>query len=216
MIKNKLLKILCLSLASLLIFSFSGCGEKSENTDLGSEEMSDSLPENIDSFPKAIIYVENYGEIKVALDKSQAPITVENFITLAKSGFYDGLTFHRIVEDFVIQGGDPRADGTGGSKDTIKGEFIANGVSNTISHKRGVISMARLGNDYNSATSQFFIVLSDDYTSSLDTLYAAFGYVTEGMDIVDKIVKDAIVADYQSGFVLKQNQPKISKIEISE
>lgn len=216
MIKNKLLKMLCLSLASLLIFSFSGCGEKSENTDLGSEEMSDSLPENIDSFPKAVIYVENYGEIKLALDKSQAPITVENFITLAKSGFYDGLTFHRIVEDFVIQGGDPKADGTGGSKDTIKGEFIANGVSNTISHKRGVISMARLGNNYDSATSQFFIVLSDDYTSSLDTLYAAFGYVTEGMDIVDKIVKDAKVSDYQSGLVLKQNQPKISKIEILE
>lgn len=216
MMKNKIFKIFSLCLAAILILSFAGCGEEPDISEIISTEMTDTIPENIDSFKKAVIYVEDFGEIKIALDETQAPITTENFITLAKSGFYNGLTFHRIVEDFVIQGGDPKGDGTGGSENAIKGEFIANGVSNTISHKRGVISMARLGSDNNSATSQFFIVLSDDYTSSLDKQYAAFGYVIEGMDVVDKIASETVVTDIQSGFVLKQNQPIISKIEILE
>ncbi len=128
--------------------------------------------------------VKDFGIIKLTLDHKQAPITVENFVSLVEEGFYDGLTFHRIIENFMIQGGDPRGTGTGGSDQTIKGEFAANYVNNTISHKRGVISMAR-SSDYNSASSQFFICHAD--STYLDGNYAAFGYVTEGLDVVDKI-----------------------------
>lgn len=129
----------------------------------------------------AIIDIADYGQITVALDGNTAPQTVENFVTLVEEGFYDGLTFHRIIEGFMIQGGDPKADGTGGNTDesgnkiNITGEFYANGYSNYLSHVRGAISMAR-ANDYDSASSQFFIV-HEDSSASLDTLYAAFGYV---------------------------------------
>ena len=128
--------------------------------------------------------VKDNGIIKLTLDHTQAPITVENFVSLVEEGFYDGLTFHRIIENFMIQGGDPKGTGTGGSDETIKGEFAANYVNNTISHKRGVISMAR-SQDYNSASSQFFICHAD--ATYLDGQYAAFGQVTEGLDVVDKI-----------------------------
>lgn len=128
--------------------------------------------------------VKDFGVIKLTLDHKQAPITVENFVSLVEKGFYDGLTFHRIIEDFMIQGGDPKGNGTGGSDENIKGEFAANYVNNTISHKRGVISMAR-SQDYNSASSQFFICHAD--ATYLDGQYAAFGQVTEGLDVVDKI-----------------------------
>lgn len=128
--------------------------------------------------------VKDFGVIKLTLDHKQAPITVENFVSLVEKGFYDGLTFHRIIEDFMIQGGDPKGNGTGGSDENIKGEFAANYVNNTISHKRGVISMAR-SQDYNSASSQFFICHGD--ATYLDGQYAAFGQVTEGLDVVDKI-----------------------------
>ncbi len=128
--------------------------------------------------------VKDFGVIRLTLDHKQAPITVENFVSLVEEGFYDGLTFHRIIEDFMIQGGDPKGNGTGGSDEKIKGEFTANYVNNTISHKRGVISMAR-SQDYNSASSQFFICHAD--ATYLDGQYAAFGYVTEGLDVVDKI-----------------------------
>lgn len=129
--------------------------------------------------------------IKLELYPDVAPITVENFVNLAKEGFYDGLIFHRVISGFMIQGGDPNGDGTGGSGKKITGEFAPNGVKNTISHTRGVISMARGGsqfNDsayYNTASSQFFIVHKD--STFLDGKYAAFGRVTEGMDVVDKI-----------------------------
>ena len=138
------------------------------------------------SNPKVEIEMEDGGKIDLQLDRKNAPITVDNFISLVSSGFYNGLTFHRIAPGFVIQGGDPNGDGTGGSSKAIKGEFAANGVQNKISHKRGVISMAR-SQDPNSASCQFFITLSDDYTSVLDGQYAAFGKVISGMDEVDKI-----------------------------
>ena len=132
----------------------------------------------------AKIEVKDYGTITVKLDGKTAPITVQNFVDLAKSGFYDGLTFHRIIEGFMIQGGDPNGNGTGGSDKTIKGEFKENGVKNNIKHKRGVISMAR-SSDYDSASSQFFIMHKP--APHLDGEYAAFGKITEGLDIVDQI-----------------------------
>ena len=136
----------------------------------------------------AKIEVKDYGTITVKLDGKTAPITVQNFVDLAKSGFYDGLTFHRIIEGFMIQGGDPNGNGTGGSDKTIKGEFKENGVKNNIKHKRGVISMAR-SSDYDSASSQFFIMQEDN--DSLDGQYAAFGRVIEGMDVVNEIATTA-------------------------
>jgi len=159
----------------------------------------------------AEIEVENYGTISLELDADTAPITVTNFVNLVNEKFYDGLTFHRIIDGFMIQGGDPDHNGSGGSQKLIKGEFSLNGVENNISHVRGVISMARASYSYNSASSQFFIVQED--STYLDGSYAAFGYVTEGMDIVDKIAEDAIVED-DNGTVLYENQPVITSIII--
>lgn len=164
----------------------------------------------------AKIEVENYGTITVELYPDIAPITVKNFVNLAKKGFYNGLTFHRIIDGFMIQGGDPLGNGTGGNTDsqgnrlTIKGEFTANGVNNTLSHKRGVISMAR-AQDYNSASSQFFIMHKD--AAYLDGAYAAFGQVTSGMEVVDKICADAKPTD-SNGTIPAENQPKIISITI--
>lgn len=154
------------------------------------------------------IKVKNYGSIKLKLDANIAPITVSNFVGLANDGFYNGLTFHRIIKGFMIQGGDPNGDGTGGSKQTIKGEFTANGVDNPLKHIRGVISMAR-SQSYDSASSQFFIMHED--TSSLDGQYAAFGCAYSGMDIVDKICDDVKTED-SNGTVSKKNQPVIESI----
>lgn len=154
------------------------------------------------------IKVKNYGSIKLKLDANIAPITVSNFVGLANDGFYNGLTFHRIIKGFMIQGGDPNGDGTGGSKQTIKGEFSANGVDNPLKHTRGVISMAR-SQSYDSASSQFFIMHED--TSSLDGQYAAFGCAYSGMDIVDKICDDVKTED-SNGTVSKKNQPVIESI----
>jgi peptidyl-prolyl cis-trans isomerase B (cyclophilin B) len=158
----------------------------------------------------AEIEIENYGVIKLELDGDTAPITVANFVGLAKSGFYNGLTFHRIIEGFMIQGGDPEGNGTGGSDKTIKGEFYENGVSNTISHVRGVISMAR-ANDPDSASSQFFIV--HENSAHLNGKYAAFGFVTEGIEIVDAICENTPVTD-SNGTVKAEHQPVIKEIRI--
>ena len=155
--------------------------------------------------------VKDYGTIELELDSDVAPITVTNFINLVNSKFYDGLTFHRIIDGFMIQGGDPLGNGTGGSSKTIKGEFSENGVKNSISHVRGVISMAR-SSDYNSASSQFFIVQKD--TTSLDGQYAAFGKVISGMDVVDKIAKVNVEDD--NGTVSKENQPVIESIRVTQ
>lgn len=156
------------------------------------------------------IRVKDYGTMRVELDADVAPITVENFISLAKDGFYDGLTFHRIISGFMIQGGDPSGNGTGGSDKTIKGEFSSNGVENNLSHKRGVISMAR-SVDPDSASSQFFIMHQD--TPSLDGDYAAFGIVTDGMNVVDQICKNTPVID-NNGTVEADKQPIIEKIKV--
>ena len=174
-------KILCFTLACLLLsFALVSCSkEKNEYV---------------------AIEVENYGTIVVHLRSDVAPITVANFQKLVSDGFYDGLIFHRIIEGFMIQGGDPNGNGTGGSAEKIKGEFSANGVNNTLSHKRGVISMARQGQNpytgemnYNSATSQFFICHAD--STFLDGQYAAFGEVISGMEVVDAIATVATNAN---------------------
>ena len=133
---------------------------------------------------KAIIEINKFGTIKVELYKDVAPITVENFVKLANKGFYNGLTFHRVIKGFMIQGGCPKGNGTGGPGYCIKGEFAANGVSNPLKHTRGVISMAR-AMDPDSAGSQFFIMHQD--APYLDGQYAAFGKVTEGIEVVDAI-----------------------------
>lgn len=155
--------------------------------------------------------VKDYGKITLELDKENAPITVDNFVKLVNNKFYDGLTFHRIIDGFMIQGGDPNKDGTGGSKETIKGEFKNNGVNNTISHKRGVISMAR-SSDANSANSQFFIMHKDN--TNLDGSYAAFGHVISGMDVVDTIVKNTSTYGDENGIVPVDKQPVIEYIKI--
>ena len=160
----------------------------------------------------AHIEIEGYGTIVVELDREQAPITVDNFVKLANEGFYNGLTFHRIMEGFMMQGGCPKGDGTGDSGTDIKGEFASNGVNNTISHKRGVISMARNSYSYDSASSQFFIVHQD--SEFLDGNYAAFGYVVSGMEIVDKICTEVKPTPNSNGSVPKANQPKIKSITI--
>ncbi len=156
------------------------------------------------------IQVKDYGTIKAELDGDAAPITVANFLKLAESGFYDGLTFHRIIDGFMIQGGDPKGNGTGGADKTIKGEFSQNGVENKLSHVRGTLSMAR-SQDMDSASSQFFIVQSD--CTYLDGQYAAFGTVTEGMELVDKICKDTPVQD-NNGTVSAADQPVIESIKV--
>jgi len=164
-----------------------------------------------DQTVNAELKIKDSITIYLELDGETAPITVRNFIKLANSKFYDGLTFHRIIEGFMIQGGDPLADGTGGTTEKIKGEFSSNGVENNIKHERGVISMAR-SDDKDSASSQFFIVQED--STHLDGNYAAFGHVTEGMDIVDKIAKDLSELGDDNGLIPKDNQPIIEYIKI--
>lgn len=156
------------------------------------------------------ITVRDYGTITVELDADAAPITVQNFLDLADSGFYDGLTFHRIMEGFMIQGGDPEGTGMGGSDKTIKGEFSANGVENPLSHTRGAISMAR-SSAMDSASSQFFIVQKD--STFLDKQYACFGYVTDGMDVVDAIAADAQPTD-GNGTIPADQQPVIESVKV--
>ncbi|MBE6612729.1 MAG: peptidylprolyl isomerase [Ruminococcaceae bacterium] len=159
------------------------------------------------------IVVKDYGTITVELNGDAAPITVGNFVDLAKNGFYDGLTFHRIMEGFMMQGGDPEGTGMGGSDRTIKGEFLANGVANPISHTRGTISMARNSISMDSASSQFFIMHEDD--TRLDGQYAAFGHVIEGIEVVDAICKAAKPYD-MNGSIRPENQPVIESITVRE
>lgn len=158
------------------------------------------------------IVVKNYGTIKGKLDSKIAPITVENFKKLADEGFYDGLTFHRVIEGFMIQGGDPLGNGTGNSDETIKGEFSNNGVDNPLSHTRGAISMAR-SNDNDSASCQFFIVQED--STYLDGDYAVFGYVDEGMEDVVDMICETVKTEDSNGTVLKENQPVIESVTVT-
>lgn len=175
-----------------------------ENKEEGNDNMYKTGKHNVK------IEIKNYGTIELELDADVAPITVANFAKLVNEGFYNGLTFHRIIDGFMIQGGDPKGNGTGGSNENITGEFLLNGIQNSISHVRGTISMAR-ARSYNSASSQFFIVHED--STFLDGQYAGFGKVTKGIEIVDKICEDIQVED-DNGTVLLKNQPIIEKIEI--
>ena len=162
--------------------------------------------------PIVTIEMENGGKIVAELYPEVAPISVNNFISLIKKGFYDGIIFHRVISGFMIQGGDPLGNGTGGSDETIVGEFASNGHDNPISHVKGVISMARAQNP-DSASSQFFITVAD--STFLDGDYAAFGYVTEGMEVADKIAKEAEPVD-GNGTIPPEAQPVIESMEIVE
>ena len=184
--------VLCMVMACFAIVS---CGNKAET---------------VEGEVYADIVIKDYGTITVKLDPEAAPITVANFVKLAKDGFYEGLTFHRIMEGFMMQGGN--GEPAGKKADSIKGEFAENGVANPISHVRGVISMARTS-VYDSASSQFFIVHAD--STFLDGKYAAFGYVTEGMDVVDEVCESSNPVD-GNGTILTAEQPVIEKIIIRE
>lgn len=157
------------------------------------------------------ITIKDYGKITLELYREAAPVTVDNFLKLAGDGFYDGLTFHRIIKDFMMQGGDPEGTGYGGAEEMIKGEFSKNGVENSLSHTRGAISMAR-SSSYDSASSQFFIVHKDSVY--LDGEYACFGYVTEGIEVVDAVCEDAPVSNDGGGFVPMESQPVIESIKV--
>lgn len=196
----------------LALFVVTGCQKQEETPKKSEQKKTEASEELLSGTHHAEIQVKDYGTITVELDADTAPITVTNFVNLAKDGFYDNLTFHRIMDGFMIQGGDPNGDGTGGADQTVKGEFSSNGVENEISHTGGTISMAR-AQDPDSASSQFFIVQEDsDY---LDGNYAAFGHVTSGIEIVDQICKDVPVED-DNGTVKAENQPVIEKITITD
>src|SRR5699024_6327164 len=203
-----------LAFALMTSLLLGGCGGPGASEDAaqangGAQQSTQTQTEGIGTH-HAEITIEGMGTIAVELDGDAAPITVQNFMDLAESGFYDGLTFHRIINGFMMQGGDPNGDGTGGSAQTITGEFSENGVANDLSHTRGAISMAR-ATDPDSASSQFFIVHQD--STYLDGQYACFGYVTDGMDIVDEICENTPVED-GNGTVLPENQPVIESVQI--
>lgn len=220
-------KLLILALAGAMCLSLAACGT-TETTTNNTVNNSNAIVNNSSNKNTisgtdsgtyyADIIVKDYGTISVVLDANTAPITVENFVDLANSDFYDGLTFHRIMEGFMIQGGDPMGNGMGGSDENIKGEFSANGVENNISHVRGVISMARQGENpytgeknHDTASSQFFIVHQD--SPFLDGQYAAFGHVTSGMEVVDAICADSKPVD-NNGTIPAEQQPIIEDVII--
>ena len=167
-----------------VIFTLTGCGAQGENATNESGNTS-NYESSVTEKPIVTITMENDEKIILQLDPSVAPNTVANFVSLVEKGFYDGVIFHRVIPDFMIQGGDPEGNGTGGADYTIKGEFSENGFENNLKHDRGVISMAR-SNDPNSASSQFFIMVKE--STHLDGKYAAFGKVIEGIEVVDAIV----------------------------
>lgn len=215
--------LLTLAFAAIML---AGCGSKTETTETtetteetsAADETSDGAADTADTsedgelltgLHHVTIDVQDYGTISLELDADTAPISVTNFINLANEGFYDGLTFHRIISGFMSRRR-PNGNGTGGSEKTIKGEFSANGVENDISHVRGVISMAR-ANDPDSGSSQFFIVHED--STFLDGQYAAFGHVTDGMDVVDAICEAVPVQD-NNGTVAAADQPVITAVTV--
>ncbi len=207
---NRIIVIIAVLLvAGVALFAVLGGEDASVNEDTGNV-----LPQGdyLSGKHYVQIDVQDYGTITAELDADAAPITVTNFIKLANEGFYDGLTFHRIIKNFMIQGGDPLGNGTGGSAEKIKGEFALNGWENPITHERGVLSMAR-SSAYDSASSQFFIVHAASH--HLDGSYAAFGHVLTGMDVVDAICANTPVTD-GNGTVTKANQPVITSIKVIE
>ena len=209
--------ITCFLCITLMAAAFTGCGAKKDNvssvSSSSAEEKSSSSSEKEEAsegLHHAEIEIKDYGTISLELDANVAPATVANFIDLVNEGFYDGLTFHRIISGFMIQGGDPLGNGQGGSDKEIKGEFAENGFENNLSHERGVISMAR-SNNPDSASSQFFIVHED--STFLDGNYAAFGHVTSGIEIVDQICENTPVQD-GDGTVASDDQPTITTIKV--
>ena len=214
-------RIVTLVLALCMLLTLAACGTQgtaSSQTNVQTNTEPTPAPNyDFDLLDEAVTYyadieIADYGTITVQLDQSAAPVTAANFVNLAKSGFYDGLTFHRIIAGFMMQGGDPNGNGTGGSDTKIKGEFAVNGHNNPISHERGVISMAR-AKAYDSASSQFFIMHAD--ANYLDGQYAAFGHVTEGMDVVDAVCAAAQPTD-NNGSIAKDAQPVIVSVTIRE
>ena len=203
-------KLLSICLAALLLLSMAGCGKTDTDTITGSKADKPAAETAGVGTHHAEIDIQDYGTITVELDGDAAPITVQNVMDLANAGFYNGLTFHRIIAGFMMQGGDPNGNGTGGSENTIKGEFSANGVENPLSHTRGAISMAR-AQDMDSASSQFFICHAD--STFLDGQYACFGYVTDGMDVVDAVCEAAQPTD-DNGTIPADQQPVITEVRM--
>ena len=204
-------KLLSLAFLAATVLALAACGKKDETPDSTVEMLTRDSEGLLSGQYGVEIEIENYGTVALTIDADIAPVTVTNFVNLANADFYDGLTFHRIINGFMMQGGDPEGTGMGGSAQNIQGEFTSNGISNSIAHTRGVISMART-NDPNSASSQFFIM--HETASHLDGDYAAFGWVTEGMEIVDAICMSTKVED-MNGTVLAQNQPVIKDLRIT-
>ena len=192
--------------------SAQGSSENQSTQSVNATNQSSTTEPEFKATKHAQIEIKNYGTISLELYGEEAPITVNNFVKLANEGFYNGLTFHRIISGFMIQGGDPNGDGTGGSTENIKGEFSQNGVQNRILHTRGTISMAR-SSENDSASSQFFIMQQD--ATHLDGAYAAFGRVTSGLEIVDRICENTPVTD-SNGTVTAENQPVITSIKITD
>lgn len=188
-------RLFALLLSAMLLLCLFGCGEEKEKLEDGAVYYAD-------------IVIEDYGTITVQLDQEAAPVTVENFINLANSGFYNGLTFHRIIEGFMMQGG--AAKNAADTPDSIVGEFTANGHENPLEHTRGAISMART-NLPDSASSQFFIVHQD--SPHLNGQYACFGYVTEGIEVVDAVCESATPSD-NNGTIPEAQQPVITSVTI--
>ena len=201
-----------IGLCALLTVFIKNSNKDSNKTNSGEQEVVEKDENLLSGKHYVQISVKGYGKIDLELDADIAPISVTNFINLASEGFYDGLTFHRIMEGFMIQGGGYEKDGSRKPANNIKGEFSLNGVNNTLSHKRGVISMAR-ADAYNSASSEFFIMHAD--YPSLDGRYAAFGYVTKGIEVVDKIVKKAKPTD-NNGSISIDERPVIEYIKVIE
>ena len=204
-------KIIALVLViATLTFVLAGCKKKNS---LDKYAIDDSTKKK--DYYHVAMAVEDYGVIIVKLDAVAAPKTVANFVKLVREGFYNGLTFHRVIEGFMIQGGDPNANGTGGSSEKIEGEFLYNGYYNPISHKKGVISMAR-SDSYDSASSQFFICNADSASvSNLNYKYAAFGHVVEGLDVVDAITAGtAKYGDSNGAIAKKSNQAVITEMKV--
>ncbi|WP_338627710.1 peptidylprolyl isomerase [Clostridium baratii] len=184
--KGKLKFIAILAISAVLSVSIVGCSNSKSNEKVKEDNTKKQTEEKIDEkdLPEVTIKVKDYGTMKGVLYPNKAPNTVNNFIALANSGFYDNLTFHRVIKDFMIQGGDPEGTGTGGPGYSIKGEFSSNGFDNDLKHTEGVLSMAR-ARDKDSGGSQFFIMTKD--SPHLDGDYAAFGKITEGLDVLHKI-----------------------------
>ncbi|MEX2104252.1 MAG: peptidylprolyl isomerase [Bacilli bacterium] len=182
--QRKAVKMVALSTVLLLILAIVGCnGAEPKNSGAGESDKEEKIN---NGNPIVTMEMENGKNMKIELYPEIAPNTVSNFISLIEKGYYDGLIFHRIIPEFMIQGGDPQGTGRGNPGYSIKGEFLGNGFENNLSHERGVISMARSGEDPDSAGSQFFIVVAD--STFLDGQYASFGKVIEGMETADEIV----------------------------